>query len=195
MLKYHFDSATKINFILFGIIFVILIPSFANMTLPLILDYQTHKLLHILGAILFIGNILITGLWGFLASKSRVEVLPFASKTINRADVFFTGPGAILLVFNGIVMTSAFSNGYETPWIGLPYFLFLGTGLIWIVNLVRYQSNLVLIGLMLENESDPNKIEEFKNQFKAIFSTWTFWGILAVILPLIAMVFMVLKLQ
>ncbi|MHA1990110.1 MAG: DUF2269 family protein [Candidatus Hodarchaeales archaeon] len=191
MLKYYFDTATKLNFIIFGIIFIILIPSFANMTLPLILDYEIHRLLHILGATLFIGNILVTGVWGFLASRAGTEILPFASKTINWVDVFFTGPGAILLIYNGITLASLWS--YELTWIGIPYFLFLGTGLIWIFSLVRYQSNLVLIGSMIENETDSTKMKALTDQFNGIFNRWTIWGILAVILPLIAMVFMVLK--
>lgn len=195
MLKYHFDTATKLNFILFGLIFVILIPSFANMTLPLILDYQSHRLLHIIGAMIFIGNILVTGVWAYFASTARTEVLPFASKTINWADVFFTGPGAILLIFNGITLSSEIAGAYEVIWIGIPYFLFLATGLIWIMNLVRYQSNLVQIGTMIEKESDPKKLDELSNEFKSIFRRWSLWGISTVILPLIAMIFMVLKIQ
>jgi uncharacterized membrane protein len=161
------------------------------MTFPLILDYEIHRLLHIIGAILFIGNILVTGVWGYLSSKAKPEVLPFASKTINWADVFFTGPGAILLIYNGITLSSRWS--YELTWIGIPYFLFVATGLVWILNLVRYQSNLVSIGSMIENETDPTKLKELTDQFKGIFNRWTIWGILAIILPLIAMVYMVLK--
>jgi hypothetical protein len=46
---------------------------------------------------------------------------------------------------------------------------------------------------MIENETDPTKLKESTDQFTGIFRRWTIWGITAVILPLISMVFMVLK--
>ncbi len=46
---------------------------------PLILTYQRHKLLHILGAILLLGNIIITAVWMLMAERTNnYHVMRFA---------------------------------------------------------------------------------------------------------------------
>lgn len=37
---------------------------------PLILNYQWHKLLHILGAVLFLGNIIVAAVWMLMAERT-----------------------------------------------------------------------------------------------------------------------------
>src|SRR3712207_590854 len=72
---------------------------------PQFLPYQIHLLLHIVGAILFVGNILVTAVWLVLAEQTRnAATLHFASKVVNWADVFFTAPGILLLLVNGQIM-------------------------------------------------------------------------------------------
>lgn len=64
----------------------------------LLFSYQWHKLLHILGAILLVGNIVITGVWMFMAERTiNPDVMRFAVRMVNWADVFFTVPGIFLI--------------------------------------------------------------------------------------------------
>jgi hypothetical protein len=66
---------------------------------PLLVPYPWHKLLHILGAIIFVGNIIVTAVWLVLAEQTRDKMtLHFASKAVNWADVCFTAPGVLLLL-------------------------------------------------------------------------------------------------
>lgn len=62
---------------LIGMVFVIFLMGPLSAVLPKasreesILLHDLYKSLHILGAILFLGNIIITGIWMFLAEKSK----------------------------------------------------------------------------------------------------------------------------
>ena len=54
---------------------------------PQFLPYSVHLLLHIVGAILFVGNILVTAVWLVLAEQTRNgTTLHFASKVVNWAE-------------------------------------------------------------------------------------------------------------
>ncbi len=73
---------------------------------PLLFPYQWHKLLHILGAILLVGNIVITGVWMLMAERTNnFDVMRFAAKTVNWADVYFTVPGIFLIISNGDILS------------------------------------------------------------------------------------------
>ena len=66
---------------------------------PLLFSYQWHKLLHILGAILLVGNIVITGVWMFMAERTNnPDVMRFAVRMLNWADVFSTVPGIFFII-------------------------------------------------------------------------------------------------
>ena len=83
-------------------------------------NYQWHMLLHITGVVIFLGNIIVTGLWMFFAARTQNrQITHFAAKATNWMDVFFTGPGAILILVNGLWLS--------TNW-GTPPFGFLNTG-------------------------------------------------------------------
>ena len=72
---------------------------------------QWHLLMHIIGAILFIGNIVIAAAWMTLAMFTRqVKVLHFAAKAVNMADILFTIPGVLLIFINGVFLAPAFGG-------------------------------------------------------------------------------------
>lgn len=84
------------------------LPTLAGWTFPLSLPYGWHKALHILGAILFLGNIATGALWGLLAVRSRdSRTVRFALATINWSDAVFTGPGLLLVMYNGLAMAGS----------------------------------------------------------------------------------------
>jgi len=82
--------------------------------------YLALKLLHVLAAVSFLGNITIGLFWQAHASRTRdPKLIAFALEGIQRSDQFFTKPGAILLLL----------SGFGIAWVG--HFPILATG--WIL--------------------------------------------------------------
>jgi uncharacterized membrane protein len=88
--------------------------------------YLTLKLLHVLAAVAFLGNITLGLFWQAQAARTRdPKLIAFTLATIQRSDAFFTRPGAMLLLLSGFAMA----------WLG--GFSILGTGwLLWGIVLV-----------------------------------------------------------
>jgi uncharacterized membrane protein len=154
---------------------------------PLLFSYQWHKLLHILGAILLVGNIVITGVWMFMAERTNnPDVMRFAARMVNWADVFFTVPGIFLLITNGDILSEQWGGVFHVSWIVVSLVLFAISGIVWIGLLLRYQNRLItLLGPMQGEKGTP---ELFK-----VLHKWYFWGSIATVLPLISLVLMFLK--
>lgn len=151
--------------------------------------HDLYKSLHILGAILFLGNIIITGIWMYLAERSKiVPVIQFATKAVNWMDVFFTAPGAALVLLTGLLQAPHHGGLYTQSWILAGLILFSLSGVIWLLFLIPDQHRLI----RLSNE-DITKDGKLPKKFFKILHRWYFWGIIATILPLISLVIMVLK--
>jgi len=64
--------------------------------------YLMLKLLHVLAAISFLGNIAFGLFWQAHAARTRdPKLIAFALEGIQRSDRFFTKPGALLLFLTG----------------------------------------------------------------------------------------------
>lgn len=165
---------------------LIIIAVLVSLPLPFY-THQWHKLMHIIGAILFIGNIIIAAAWMTLAMFTRqVKVLHFAAKGVNMADILFTIPGVLLLFINGLVMAPVFGGGnvLGASWVVAALALFIVSGVVWGGFLLRYQFQLVDLSATGDTVSP---------EFNRALMKWTGWGILATILPIISLVIMVFK--
>ena len=94
-------------------------------SLPLY-SYKWHTLLHIAGAVIFLGNIIVTGAWMLMAERTRsISVIHFSAKAVIRADLLFTLPGVLLILMNGFVMVFSAWGGWsafhELPGLQLPW--------------------------------------------------------------------------
>ena len=64
--------------------------------------FSLIKSLHLLGACLFVGNVIVSGLWKALADRvDDLALARFATRLVNLTDVCFTGGGAVLLTLTG----------------------------------------------------------------------------------------------
>ena len=145
--------------------------------------------LHILGVVLFLGNIIVTGIWMYLAEKTKnISVINFSVKAVNWMDVFFTAPGVALILLTGFLQAPHFGGIYSQSWMVMGITLFSLSGLIWIIFLIPDQNRLIKIseGVDVEKRKLP------KSFFK-ILHRWYLWGIIAIILPLITVLDMALK--
>ena len=65
------------------------------------------KTLHVLGAVLFLGNIIVTAFWKTLADRTgNLAVIRFSVRTTTLADLLFTLAGAVLLAASGHALAS-----------------------------------------------------------------------------------------
>ncbi len=132
------------------------------------------KLLHVLAAILFVGNVIVTGVWAAVMFRQRQGAdFRLAARAIVVTDWIFTLGGAALLVVSGIML--AIGRGYpiwETRWIrGALIGLGLSTTL-WLLVLVPAQRQMLRLG----PESDP--------ELQQVYARWNVTGWLATV-PLI----------
>lgn len=81
------------------------------------LGYANHKLLHLLGMVVFLGNLVAGPLWIMLAwwGPDRGH-LAFAARTLSAADIWLTTPGVQLAVWNGALLAPAM-GGMQAPWL------------------------------------------------------------------------------
>lgn len=155
---------------------------------PLLIPYDWHKLLHTLGAVIFLGNIIVTGVWMLQAERSKDwSTLRFASRAVNWADVIFTAPGVMLLLVNGLIMAPIW-GGLSTSWIAVAFSLFILSGVIWGVCLIRCQEKLIRLSSDASEAQGPPSAT-----FLRVLHRWYVWGTIAIILPLISLGLMVLK--
>jgi len=65
--------------------------------------YLLLKSLHILGIVLFLGNIIITGWWKVMADKTQdPAIVAFAQRQVTLTDFIFTLGGVLLVSSTGI---------------------------------------------------------------------------------------------
>ena len=158
---------------------------------PLLWSYQWHKLLHIFGAVIFVGNIIVTAVWMVMAEQSKDKAtLYFASKAVNWADVFFTAPGVLLTLANGQILATAAWGGLSTSWIAVAFGLFILSGLVWVGFLLRYQNCLIQLAVRPAVSGEP-----LPETFFQVLHRWYIAGIVATLLPLVSMMLMVFKPQ
>ena len=146
-------------------------------------------LLHVLGAILFVGNIIMAAFWKVGADRTgELAVIAKAARGLMRADYCFTIPGIVLLLASGHAM--AHRLGYPLPelsWLGVSYLLFALSGLIWAAALLPLQRRMI-------READISVREgRLTAGYRSASARWNAFGTVATLLPLAVLALMVLK--
>ena len=118
------------------LVYGFLVVAAVAVSLPLY-PYGWHTFMHIAGAVVFLGNIIVTAAWMLMADLSRsVKVMHFSAKAVIRADLLFTLPGVLLVLMNGFAMVFSRWGGrdalYDFTWISLALALFTVSGVIWV---------------------------------------------------------------
>jgi uncharacterized membrane protein len=97
------------------------------------------KVMHVSGAVLFLGNIVVSALWKTLADRTgSVAVARFGCRLVNLTDLVFTGLGATLLIVSGHLLAGS-ATALSAPWIAQAYALAALSGLLWLAVLVPIQ--------------------------------------------------------
>jgi len=144
--------------------------------------------MHQLGAVLFLGNIVVSALWMSLARRAdNPEVFRLGVRGIMLTDAAFTTPGALLLLVNGGILAPPYFQAGHALWLFVGIGLFALTGILWTAVLLPAQRGMWrLLNAMPAGGPIPAGAD-------ALYQRWFRCGGIASLLPLIAFALMVLK--
>lgn len=96
-------------------------------------SYLVLKTLHILGIIVFYGNILVSSWWKAMAVRTgKPEVIAFAQRQVTLSDIWFTTIGSIVILATGVGNAHLHDTlPVDSPWMMWSLWLFMASGVIW----------------------------------------------------------------
>jgi uncharacterized membrane protein len=154
------------------------------------MSYLVWKLVHVLGVILFVGNITTGILWKVQADRTRnPELIAHACAGLTRSDRFFTMPGVLLLVLAGIL--AAISGNFPilgTGWIFWSIVLITISGLAFMLRVAPLQRRMHALAAAGTTDAEVDW-----PAYEAATRSWNIWGMIALLAPLVAVALMVLK--
>ncbi len=153
------------------------------------INYSILKFLHILGGIIFVGNIVVTAFWKVMTDRTREpNIVAFGQRLVNLTDFLFTSVGAFILLITGLMMAHTLNEEiWSIPWVAWGLGLFLASGLVWALILFPVQVKQAWLARSFTEGS------EIPDQYWRLGRIWITFGILATLLPLFNVYFMVFK--
>jgi len=151
--------------------------------------YNVFKTLHILGVVLLLGNVIVTGLWKALADRTRVvSTVAYAQRLVIQTDWIFTGSGIALIVIGGYAMAgSAHLSLLQTRWLFWGQALFGLSALIWLFVLLPVQAAQSRLAQRFAADM------EIPAAYWELSRRWLRWGVLATVPLVLVVCLMVLK--
>ncbi|MBL7807993.1 MAG: DUF2269 family protein [Saprospiraceae bacterium] len=150
----------------------------------LLLSYQWHKILHIFGVVMFMGNMIAGPVWFLFAYYSGDKaLLSFAARLLYLTDLYLTVPGIALTVINGLFLASAFGGTHQQPWLFYSIILMI---VMWLLSvpLIFLQEK---IYATIQNEPD-NALK-----MNRLMNWWGVLGTLVSLPPIVIFYLMVAK--
>ena len=66
------------------------------------MSFEAFKVVHLFGVILFLGNVIVTGVWKVLADRTgEPRVIAYAQRLVTLTDWIFTAGGVALILIGG----------------------------------------------------------------------------------------------
>lgn len=150
--------------------------------------FAFFKMIHLLGVIMFIGNIVVTGYWKFKSDLTRdAKIIAFSSREVMLTDCWFTLPGVILTLIGGGMLTHM--GGFLTTsarWLNLAIGLYILSGILWAFVLIPCQRRMVALSLRAVK---TGQLEEYYS----VARLWYIVGLVATLLPVSNIYLMVVK--
>lgn len=145
--------------------------------------------LHLIGVVLFVGNIVTAAFWKTRADLSKDPIVIHGTvKNVMLADFVFTLPGLLFIIVSGVVMAVQ----EELPmsglnWLTLSLILLAFTGIIWLVILIPLQRGMIReIAKCIESRS-------VSIAYKQASRNWAIFGIASTLLPIVILYLMISK--
>ncbi|WP_353138037.1 DUF2269 family protein [Limnohabitans sp.] len=143
------------------------------------------KLIHLVCACLFVGNVIVSGIWALLAERTRNHaIIQFSNRMVLITDVLFTLLGSLGIVWTGHGLAQNYSGGEGHPWIQWSYLLLSFSGAIWLF---------VLVPIQLKQRALLKKSDTVCADYWRLSRIWQIAGAIATLVPLPIVYFMVTK--
>ncbi len=153
------------------------------------MDYLFLKALHIVSVVLFLGNIITGVFWKMHADRTRdLRARAQALDGIIRSDRIFTTPGVFLIIGTGVWLAYLGNLPLlRTFWIGWSLVLFGISGAVFMAAIAPLQKKLAAtVSAGLQGNWNESAYERLSR-------SWTIWGGIGTLTPLIALFLMVMK--
>jgi len=148
-----------------------------------------YLLLHIVGVVLFLGNIVTAAFWKVRADlQGNAAVIHQTAKNVMLADWVFTLPGLALIIVSGGLMAA--EAGYAlsgTDWLTFSLVLFGVTGVIWLAVLLPMQR------AMIRHSAAALTDGKIPEAYRQASRRWNAFGVAATLIPVVILYLMVFK--
>lgn len=145
--------------------------------------------LHVIGVVLFIGNIVTAAFWKIRADLQKDPVVIHSTvKNVMLADYVFTLPGLVLILISGNAMAvraGLYTQGMNWLWVSL--ILFGVAGIVWLAILVPMQR------AMIRHSAGSVAKGGITDEYRRASKKWAFFGTVATLLPLVVLYLMIVK--
>jgi len=143
---------------------------------------------HVLGVVLFLGNIVVTAVWKTLADRTRAPaVVAYAQRLVLITDVALTAPGVVLIAISGPVLAEDIGGVGGPAWLTLGFGLFIASGVIWVAALIPIE---VAQARMARRFKDEDAVPP---GYWRLANLWAGFGLIATLLPLANLYLMIVK--
>jgi uncharacterized membrane protein len=144
--------------------------------------------IHIVGAVIFLGNIVVTFFWKIMANRSQdLSILAWSQGMVNKTDRLFTALGAALLGISGYAYAAKMQLSTLEPWLLWAQITFYASATIWALLLLPIQHQQTRLAAdFIQNGAVPDR-------YWKLARWWNIFGTLATLLPLASLYLMVTK--
>jgi uncharacterized membrane protein len=152
------------------------------------MSHSTWVALHVVGVVVFLGNLIVTAVWKTLADRTReVRVIGYAQRLVTVTDFAFTATGAALITISGFVLADDWGGITGPGWLTAGFGAFALSGLIWLTVLIptQVQQSRLVKGLAA-GAAVPER-------YWRLALRWYVFGSIATLLPLANVFVMAIK--
>ena len=152
------------------------------------MSHDTWVALHVLGVVIFLGNLAVTAVWKTLADRTRdAHVVAYAQRLVTVTDLAFTATGGVLITISGFALADDWGGIGGPSWLTLGFSLFAVSGLIWIAVLIPVQIQQGRLARTFRVHGD------IPDRYWRLARRWYVFGALATLLPFINVFVMAIK--
>src|SRR5580704_15730484 len=109
-------------------------------------SYLLLKTIHLVGVVIFLGNIIVTAWWKVMADRTRdPKIIAFAQRQVTLTDWVFTFGGVTLVAIGGYGNAALHGIPLTLAWLAWGNALFILSGVIWVAILIPVQTKLARI--------------------------------------------------
>ena len=151
-------------------------------------SYPFLKTLHLVGVVMFVGNIVVTGWWKAMADRTRdTRIVAFAQRQVTLTDWVFTLGGVVLVAVGGLGNATLHGLPMRAHWLQWGLALFALSGAVWAVILIPLQTKLARMARAFATT------DTIPPEYWRLERWWAVFGIVATFLPLAVIPLMVYK--